>query len=110
MVRYLNAGKSMRKTKKEALLDELADKFRVCVKCPLNASRTNAVPGDGKYSARLMIIGEAPGKEEDLTGIPFVGASGRFLNKMLEGTGLNRDDFFITNTVKCRPPKNRTPR
>ena len=57
-----------------------------------------------------MIIGEAPGKEEDLTGHPFVGASGKFLNSVLEGTGIDRDDFFVTNTVKCRPPKNRTPR
>jgi DNA polymerase len=57
-----------------------------------------------------MIIGEAPGKEEDESGKPFVGATGRFLNHVLEGTGLDRDDFFITNTVKCRPPKNRTPK
>jgi DNA polymerase len=57
-----------------------------------------------------MIIGEAPGKEEDVSGHPFVGASGRFLNSVLEGTGFDRNDFFITNIVKCRPPKNRTPR
>jgi DNA polymerase len=57
-----------------------------------------------------MIIGEAPGKDEDLTGYPFVGASGRFLNSVLEGTGIDRADLFITNTVKCRPPKNRTPK
>jgi DNA polymerase len=57
-----------------------------------------------------MIIGEAPGKEEDETGRPFVGASGRFLNSVLEGTGFDRADFVITNIVKCRPPKNRTPR
>lgn len=100
----------MARTKKAARLDELAAQIRVCVKCPLHASRTNAVPGDGKYSAKFMIIGEAPGKEEDLTGHPFVGASGKFLNKVLEGTGLDRNDFFITNTVKCRPPKNRTPK
>ena len=100
----------MARTKKAERLDELAAQIRVCVKCPLHESRTNAVPGDGKYSARFMIIGEAPGKEEDLTGHPFVGASGKFLNKVLEGTGLDRDDFFITNTVKCRPPKNRTPK
>jgi DNA polymerase len=100
----------MAKTKKAARLDELARQIRVCVKCPLHESRTNAVPGDGKYTARLMIIAEAPGKEEDLTGLPFVGASGKFLNKVLEGTGIDRNDFFITNTVKCRPPKNRTPK
>lgn len=100
----------MARSKKAARLDELAEQIRVCVKCPLYASRTNAVPGDGKYTAKLMIIAEAPGKEEDLTGLPFVGASGKFLNKVMEGTGLDRRDFFITNTAKCRPPKNRTPR
>jgi uracil-DNA glycosylase len=57
-----------------------------------------------------MIIAEAPGKDEDETGLPFVGAAGRYLDKVLEGTGLERTDFFITNTVKCRPPKNRTPK
>jgi uracil-DNA glycosylase family 4 len=68
------------------------------------------VPGDGKASARVMLIGEAPGREEDETGRPFVGAAGRFLDQVLEGTGINRDDLFITNIVKCRPPNNRTPR
>jgi DNA polymerase len=100
----------MARTKKATRLDELAAQIRVCVKCPLHESRTIAVPGDGKYSAKFMIIGEAPGKEEDLSGHPFVGASGKFLNTVLEGTGLDRNDFFITNTVKCRPPKNRTPK
>jgi DNA polymerase len=69
-----------------------------------------AVPGDGKASAKVMLIGEAPGREEDETGRPFVGAAGRFLDHVLEGTGINRDDLFITNIVKCRPPNNRTPR
>lgn len=100
----------MAKSKKAARLEELAGQISICTKCPLCESRTMAVPGDGKLSAKLMIIGEAPGKEEDETGHPFVGASGRFLNHVLEGTGIDRDDFFITNTVKCRPPKNRTPR
>lgn len=100
----------MAKTKKARRLDELAARIRVCTLCPLCESRTNAVPGDGKYSAKVMIIGEAPGREEDETGKPFVGATGRFLNHVLEGTGLDRADFFITNTVKCRPPRNRTPR
>lgn len=100
----------MAKTKRAQRLEELAAQIRVCVKCPLHESRTNAVPGDGRPTARLMIIGEAPGKDEDLSGHPFVGASGKFLNSVLEGTGLERDDFFVTNTVKCRPPKNRTPK
>lgn len=100
----------MAKTKKARRLDELAAQIRRCTLCPLCESRTLAVPGDGKYTAKVMIIGEAPGREEDETGKPFVGATGRFLNHVLEGTGLDRTDFFITNTVKCRPPKNRTPR
>ena len=100
----------MAKSKRAARLEELAEQIRVCTKCPLAESRTIAVPGDGKLSAKVMIVGEAPGKEEDLSGHPFVGASGRFLNSVLEGTGIDRKDLFITNTVKCRPPKNRTPR
>jgi DNA polymerase len=100
----------MAKSKRAARLEELAAQIRVCTKCPLWESRTLAVPGDGKFSSKVMIIAEAPGKEEDESGHPFVGAAGRFLDHVLEGTGLNRSDFFITNTVKCRPPKNRTPK
>ena len=100
----------MAKSSKSKRLDELAAKIRVCTLCPLHESRTNAVPGDGKYSSKVMIIGEAPGKEEDETGQPFVGSAGRFLNHVLEGTGIKREDLFITNIVKCRPPKNRNPR
>ena len=100
----------MAKSKRVRRLEELAAQIRVCTKCPLWESRTNAVPGEGRPDARVMIIAEAPGREEDETGRPFVGAAGRFLDHVLEGTGLDRSDFFITNTVKCRPPKNRTPR
>lgn len=100
----------MAKSKKARRLEEMAAQIRTCTLCPLWESRTLAVPGDGKSTAKVLIIGEAPGKEEDETGKPFVGATGRFLNSVLEGTGLDRSDFFITNTVKCRPPKNRTPR
>ncbi|MEA2174600.1 MAG: uracil-DNA glycosylase [Blastocatellia bacterium] len=100
----------MAKSKKAARLEELAAQIRVCTKCPLCESRTLAVPGDGKPNAKVMIIGEAPGREEDESGHPFVGSAGRYLDHVLEGTGLNRRDFFITNTVKCRPPKNRTPK
>jgi len=98
------------KAAKAVRLEALAAQIRVCTKCPLCQSRTLAVPGDGKTSARVMLIGEAPGREEDETGNPFVGAAGRFLDHVLEGTGINRDDLFITNIVKCRPPNNRTPR
>src|SRR5919199_3408361 len=100
----------MAKSKKARRLDELAAEIRVCTKCPLWESRTLAVPGDGKYTSKVMIIGEAPGKEEDESGKPFVGSAGRYLDHVLEGTGIDRTDFFITNTVKCRPPKNRTPK
>jgi uracil-DNA glycosylase family 4 len=91
-------------------LDVLATQIRSCVQCPLHATRTKAVPGEGTPSARVMLIGEAPGRDEDQRGQPFVGAAGRFLDQMLAGSGVNRDDLFITNTVKCRPENNRPPR
>lgn len=100
----------MAKSQRAKRLDELARQIRHCVKCPLHASRTSAVPGDGKPSAQVMIIGEGPGAEEDKSGHPFVGASGRFLDSVLVGSGMDRADFFITNIVKCRPPRNRTPK
>jgi DNA polymerase len=90
-------------------LEELAAEFGQCTRCSLHRSRRIAVPGEGKPNAKVMIIGEGPGREEDLWGQPFVGASGRFLNSVLAGTGSRRADVFITNIVKCRPPHNRTP-
>src|SRR5262249_23977626 len=89
---------------------ELAGQIRVCTKCPLHTSRTLAVPGEGKDAARVMLIGEAPGRDEDKAGRPFVGASGRFPDHVLTGTGIDRRDLLITTTVKCRTPNNRTPR
>jgi DNA polymerase len=91
-------------------LEALAIQIRSCVQCPLHASRTKAVPGEGSPSARVMLIGEAPGRDEDQRGQPFVGAAGRFLDQMLAGSGVDRGDLFITNTVKCRPENNRPPR
>lgn len=91
-------------------LEVLAAQIRICVQCPLHASRTKAVPGDGPATAQVMLIGEAPGRDEDRSGYPFVGAAGRFLEQVLAGTGVARSDVFITNTVKCRPPQNRPPR
>jgi len=91
-------------------IDDLAKRIRICVKCPLHESRTLAVPGEGKANPKFMVIGEAPGKQEDLAGRPFIGNAGRYLDHVLEGTGLERKDFFITNIVKCRPPANRTPK
>jgi uracil-DNA glycosylase len=92
------------------MLEELDAKIRVCTACPLHKSRTLAVPGEGKSNAKIMLIGEAPGRSEDQTGRPFVGSSGKFLDQVLEGTGFDRTDFFITNICKCRPPSNRTPK
>lgn len=81
-----------------------------CTRCPLALTRTHVVLGTGDAKARLMFIGEAPGEREDLAGRPFVGASGKLLDKLLEANGIARDDVFITNIVACRPPKNRTPK
>lgn len=94
---------------KEALLDEIAAEIRVCTKCELHRTRTNAVPGEGPADARIMFIGEAPGWNEDQQGRPFVGAAGKFLEELLAAAGLKRSDVFITNVVKCRPPGNRDP-
>jgi uracil-DNA glycosylase len=91
-------------------LEALATQIRSCAQCPLHATRTKAVPGEGASSACVMLIGEAPGREEDQRGQPFVGAAGRFLDEVLAGSGVNRGDLFITNTVKCRPENNRPPR
>jgi uracil-DNA glycosylase family 4 len=106
----IQSGAGRRRAEVVRRLEELDAKIRVCVQCPLHKSRTLAVPGEGKATAPVMIIGEAPGRNEDQTGRPFVGSSGKYLDSVLEGTGFNRLDFFITNIVKCRPPANRTPK
>jgi len=80
-----------------------------CQKCPLHKGRKNAVFGSGKRDARLMIVGEAPGAEEDIQGLPFVGAAGQLLDKILQAVNFRREDVFITNIIKCRPPQNRDP-
>jgi uracil-DNA glycosylase family 4 len=89
----------------EALREEILK----CQRCPLARSRTNAVPGVGPIDAALMVIGEAPGRQEDVEGQPFVGAAGRLLTTLLEEAGIKRISVFITNVVKCRPPENRPP-
>jgi DNA polymerase len=81
----------------------------VCTACPLYARRTQAVPGTGPAGARIMAVGEGPGETEDRLGKPFVGAAGNVLTRLLGGIGLSRDDIYITNVVKCRPPGNRDP-
>ncbi len=90
-------------------LDDVAARVRNCTRCELHRTRTQGVPGSGNPNAEIMFIGEAPGWHEDRQGLPFVGAAGQFLNEMLESIGLERDDVFITNIVKSRPPGNRDP-
>lgn len=90
-------------------LDELRAQVESCYACPLSEGRTHTVFGEGNPEARVMIVGEAPGKNEDLQGQPFVGAAGQFLNELLAVAGLKREDVFIANVLKCRPPNNRDP-
>lgn len=94
---------------KEEQLRRLEEKIKKCQKCSLGKLRTNAVPGSGSYNSKIMFVGEAPGYWEDQKGLPFVGRAGRILDEMLEGIGLKRDEVYITNIVKCRPPENRDP-
>ncbi len=91
-------------------LEKVAEEIRACTRCPLYASRTNAVPGEGNPCNRVIFIGEAPGSNEDLQGRPFVGAAGQLLTSLLTSNGIPRESVFITNVVKCRPPGNRDPR
>lgn len=90
-------------------LFSLAEDIRKCTACPLYKNTTLAVPGDGPKDAKIMLIGEAPGEAEDRQGLPFIGKSGKLLEKMLGVAKLNRNQVFITNTVKHRPPQNRAP-
>ena len=90
-------------------LEEIARLVRACERCDLCKTRTHAVPGLGSGRAGVMFVGEAPGRSEDLRGRPFVGQAGRILNEALQSAGVSRDDVYITNTVKCRPPNNRVP-
>ena len=91
-------------------LDQIRAEVAACHRCPLADGRTQTVFGDGNPDARVLIVGEAPGKNEDLQGIPFVGAAGKYLNELLAIAGLAREDVFIANVLKCRPPGNRDPR
>ena len=90
-------------------LEKIAVEVIGCPLCKLSRTRKNAVPGEGQISAKLMFIGEAPGKNEDLKGQPFVGAAGRILDQAMQKAGIERSKVFITNVVKCRPPNNRVP-
>ncbi len=91
-------------------LEALLEETKSCTRCRLYKSRHSVVFGEGPADAKLMLIGEAPGKEEDLTGRPFVGASGQLLTKMLKAIEIDRKEVFITSILKCRPPRNRAPK
>jgi DNA polymerase len=96
----------------EARREQLVEVYRqasICIRCPLAEGRTNVVFGAGNSDADLLFVGEAPGAEEDRQGLPFVGRAGGLLNELLEGIGMSREDVFIANVLKCRPPGNRDP-
>ncbi|MYC33344.1 MAG: uracil-DNA glycosylase [Chloroflexi bacterium] len=90
-------------------LEDLEQRVRNCTDCPLHGSRTNAVPGEGPADAEILFIGEGPGFHEDRQGRPFVGPAGNFLEELLQSIGMSRDQVYIANMVKCRPPNNRDP-
>lgn len=92
-----------------AALEALEAEIKVCTRCDLHSVANKAVPGEGPVDAEVMLVGEAPGFNEDKQGRPFVGAAGRFLEELLSEAGLKRDEVYITNVVKHRPPNNRDP-
>lgn len=91
-------------------LEKLCEIASTCIKCPLHESRTNVVFGEGPKDAKIMLVGEAPGKNEDETGRPFIGMAGRLLSEIIEEAGMDRSNIYITSIVKCRPENNRKPR
>ncbi|MCE5187103.1 MAG: uracil-DNA glycosylase [Planctomycetaceae bacterium] len=91
-------------------LEKIAEEICACRKCRIGSTRTRAVPGEGSPHARLVFVGEAPGVEEDQQGRPFVGRAGKLLTDIITAMGLQRQDVFITNVIKCRPPENRDPK
>jgi DNA polymerase len=91
-------------------MERIASQVRKCHQCQLGSLRTNAVPGEGDALARIAFVGEAPGADEDAQGRPFVGRAGKLLDKIIAAMGLNREEVFIGNILKCRPPENRDPR
>jgi DNA polymerase len=90
-------------------LEQIKQNVIKCTKCELHKTRTNSVPGKGNFKSDVIFVGEAPGRNEDKHGEPFIGAAGKRLNLALEMAGISRDDVYITNIVKCRPPNNRVP-
>ena len=90
-------------------LETIRQNVKTCTRCELATTRTNSVPGKGNFKADVIFVGEAPGKNEDQKGEPFVGIAGHRLNNALENAGISRESVYITNIVKCRPPENRVP-
>jgi DNA polymerase len=103
-------SKSCSREDRLATLARIAEEISRCTRCPLHASRTRAVPGEGDPCPAVVFVGEAPGFNEDQQGRPFVGAAGALLTELIESIGLKRSDVFITNVIKCRPPQNRDPK
>lgn len=101
---------NMANAEKAAELEKIAGEVHQCQQCGLGSSRTNAVPGEGNPNARIMFVGEGPGADEDAQGRPFVGRAGQLLDKIIVAMGLRREDVYIGNILKCRPPGNRDPR
>jgi len=91
-------------------LEKLCEIASTCVKCPLHESRTNVVFGEGSKDAKIMLVGEAPGKNEDETGKPFIGSAGKILSEIIGEADMDRSDIYITSIVKCRPENNRKPK
>jgi uracil-DNA glycosylase family 4 len=94
---------------RESSAPSLEETILGCQRCPLARTRTHAVPGEGDKNADLMFVGEAPGRDEDIQGRPFVGKAGQLLTKIIEAMKFQREEVYITNVVKCRPPGNRNP-
>ena len=90
-------------------LQKIKQQVTECTKCELSQTRNNSVPGKGNFKSDVIFVGEAPGKNEDLKGEPFIGIAGKKLSSALESAGIKREEVYITNIVKCRPPKNRVP-
>lgn len=103
------AGEDVARERRRLALEEVAAEVRVCTACRLSTTRTHAVPGEGDPATVVLFVGEGPGRDEDLQGRPFVGRSGQLLTETLRKLGIGRDEVFITNVVKCRPPENRDP-
>ena len=95
--------------KNQSKIDKLRAQVASCTRCPLHATRTNTVPGEGDANADIMFIGEAPGRSEDIQGKPFVGRAGGVFDQLLNSIGLTREQIYLCNILKCRPPNNRNP-